>query len=207
MKRELAILLFLTLIFFASGCVSSVQSSPYANATAGKLLYDLGNTSHWSYAVNMTASNVSSTWNMTVDNYAGNPRHQVVATLGNGMDIVYDIWWNSSSYRIERMHAKGSTGGNYQDQDVSPLQINTLPDTGLVFYLVPFQPIGKMNVKNLDGQAAALTVFAATDNHGFTLEYWNHPAIPVPVKILEITKDYNITMMLTDYKIGAPLAP
>lgn len=206
MKRELAILLFLLLVILASGCVSGMQASPYTNATAGKKLYDLGNASHWTYAVNMTASNTSSVWNMTVDNYGGNPRHMVVSTVGNGMDIAYDIWWNETTYQVGQMHAKGTIGDYYQDQDVSPLQINTLPDTGLTYYFVPFQPVSKVNARGLDGQAANLTLFAASDNTGFTVAYWMHPAIPLPAKILMSARDFNTTMMLTDYKIGAPLS-
>lgn len=205
MKRELAILLFFLLVLLASGCVSGIQGSPYANATPGVKLYDLGNVSHWTYAVNMTANNTASEWNMTVDNYGGDPRHMVIYTIGNGMDIVYDVWWNDTTYQVERMHANGSIGDYYQDRDVSPLQIQTLPDTGLLYYWVPFQPVRNAMVKGADGQMANLTVFAATDNSGFTVAYWYHPAVPLPAKIMMSSRDVNVTMMLTDYKQGRPL--
>ncbi|WP_048198305.1 hypothetical protein [Methanocella arvoryzae] len=207
MKRELAILILLLLALLASGCVSGMQGSPYANATPGKKLYDLGNASQWAYAVNMSANETSSEWNMTVHNYAGSPRHMVIHTSGNGMDIIYDVWWNQTTYRVERMHANGSIGDYYQDHDVSPLQIQTLPDTGLNYYFVPFQPIRTVTARGPDGSMANLTVYAATDNQGFTVAYWIHPAVPVPAKILMSTRDFNITMMLTDYKQGPPLPP
>jgi hypothetical protein len=206
-KRELAILLCLLLGLLASGCVSGIQGAPYANATPGKWIFDLGNASHWTYAVNMTANGTASEWNMTVDNYGGSPRHMVIYTVGNGMDIDYDVWWNGTTYQVERMHANGSIGDYYQDHDVSPLQIQTLPDTGLLYYWVPFQPVRYANARGPDGSVANLTVFAATDNRGFTVAYWAHPSMPLPAKIMMSSRDYNVTMMLTDYKQGPPLTP
>jgi len=206
-KREIIILLLLLSALLISGCVSGLQASPYQNATAGRQLYDLGNASRWAYNVSMAADNVTSQWNMTIDNYGGDPRLMVVYTQGNGMDITYNVWWNASTYQVERMHARGSIGGFYQDQDVSPLQINTLPDTGLLYYFVPFQPLGMINVRSTNNQVAALYLFAATDNKGFTVAYWAHPALPVPAKIVLSDRDFNITMLLTDYKIGKPLPP
>ena len=95
----------------------------------------------------------------------------IVGTVGNGMDILYNIWWNASTYKVDRMHAKGYIGDYYQDRDVSPLQVQTLPDTGLLYYFVPMQLTGNVTVKDVTGKTSKLAVFSATDTGGFTLTY------------------------------------
>ena len=127
--------------------------------------------------------------------------YMTVGTVGNGMDILYNVWWNASTYMVDRMHAKGYIGDYYQDRDVSPLQIQTLPDTGLLYYYVPMQFMGNVTVKDATGKTGKLAVFSATNNHGLTLTYWAHPAMPLPPKIELTDRDFKITMSLIDYRM------
>jgi len=185
-----------------SGCISNMQASPYAGATAGQRLYDAANASYWKYGVVMTAGGTNSTWNMTVNSSrdASGEGHMVIVTLGNGLNETYDVGWNTSTYQVDSMHAMGWIGDRYQERNVSPLQIQTLPDTGLIYYFVPFQYAGNVTVRDVNGRAAALGVFTAADTSGFRVTYWVHPSIPVPVKIEMSDKDFDITMMLIDYR-------
>lgn len=186
-----------------AGCVSGMQASPYAGAVTGKQIYDLGNVTYWKYGIIMSAGGTNATWNMTVNNTRGpdGEMQMIVGTVGNGMDIIYDIGYNASTYKVDRMHAKGYIGDYYQDRDVLPLQIQTLPDTGLLYYFVPMQYVGNVTVKDVTGTTAKLAVFSATDNQGFTLTYWAHPAMPLPPKIEMTGRDFKITMNLLDYKM------
>jgi hypothetical protein len=192
---------FLLVAIVAAGCVSGVQSSPYANAVLGKQIYNLSNLSSWKYAVLMSAGGTNSTWNMTVNNTYNHDglSFMNVGTVGNGMDILYDVWYNASTHRIDRMHAKGWIGDYYQERNVSTLQIQTLPDTGLLYHFVPLQYAGAVTVRDVSGQAGQLGVYTATDNRGFRLTYWSHPAMPLPAKIEMSSRDFNITMMLVSY--------
>jgi hypothetical protein len=202
LRHKLALaMFFLFVAIIAAGCVSGVQSSPYDNAVMGKQIYNLSNVSSWKYAVVMSAAGTNSTWNMTVNQTAGpgDDRHMEVGTVGNGMDIVYDIWYNASTYQVDRMHAKGWIGDNYQERNVSTMQVYTLPDTGLMYYFVPLQYAGAVSVRDASGQTGQLGVYTATDNKGFTLTYWAHQAMPLPAKIQMSTRDCNITMMLISY--------
>jgi hypothetical protein len=194
--------MFLLLVaLVAAGCVSGVQSSPYANAVLGKQIYNLSNVSSWKYAVTMSAGGTNSTWNMTVNNtyIPGGDSYMSVGTVGNGMDILYDVWYNASTYKVDRMHAKGWIGDYYQERNVSTLQIQTLPDTGLLYYFVPLQYAGAVTVRDVSGQAGQLGVYTATDTAGFRLTYWAHPAMPLPAKIEMSNRDFNITMMLISW--------
>jgi hypothetical protein len=161
----------------------------------------LSNVSSWKYAVVMSAGGANSTWNMTV-NQTGDPGREMrmeVGTVGNGMDILYDIWYNASTFQVDRMHAKGWIGDYYQERNVSNQQIYTLPDTGLIYYYVPLQYAGAVTVRDVTGNAGQLGVFTATNNQGFRLTYWAHPAMPLPAKIEMSNRDFNITMMLISY--------
>jgi len=186
-----------------AGCVSGMQASPYAGAVTGKQIYDLGNVTFWKYDIIMSAGGTNATWNMTVNNTKGpdGEMQMIVGTVGNGMDIVYDIRYNASTYKVDRMHAKGYIGDYYQDREVLPLQIQTLPDTGLLYYFVPMQYVGNVTVKDVTGKTARLAVFSATDNRGFTLTYWAHPAMPLPPKIEMTGRDFKITMNLLEYRM------
>jgi hypothetical protein len=202
LRHKLALAMFFLLVaLVAAGCVSGVQSSPYANAVTGKQIYNLSNVSSWKYAVVMSAGGANSTWNMTVNQTTAlaGIRHMEVGTIGNGMDIVYDIWYNASTFQVDRMHAKGWIGDYYQERNVSNMQIYTLPDTGLIYYFVPLQYAGAVSVRDASGQTGQLGVFTATDNKGFRLTYWTHPAMPLPAKIEMSSRDFNITMMLISY--------
>ena len=203
MRHKLALaMLFLLVALVAAGCVSGVQSSPYANAVMGKQIYNLSNVSSWKYMVAMSAGGANSTWNMTVNN-TYNPNgesYMDIGTLGNGMDIRYDVWYNASTYQVDRMHAKGSIGDYYQDRNTSTQQIYTLPDTGLIYYFVPLQYAGVVTVRDASGQPGQLGSFTATDNKGFRLTYWANQAMPLPAIIEMSNRDFNITMMLVDYK-------
>ncbi|OPY25525.1 MAG: hypothetical protein A4E28_03092 [Methanocella sp. PtaU1.Bin125] len=203
MRRKIALALLLILAMAAAGCVSGIQASPYAGAVTANQIYDIRNASYWKYGVVMSAGGTNATWNMTVNNtWRPDGESQMTAgTVGNGMDILYDIGYNASTYRVDRMHAKGYIGDFYQDRDVSPLQIQTLPDTGLLYYFVPMQYMGNVTVKDASGRTAGLHVFSATDNRGFTLTYWAHPAMPLPPKIEMTARDFKITMNLLDYKL------
>jgi hypothetical protein len=202
LRHKLALaMFFLFVAIIAAGCVSGVQSSPYANAVMGKQIYNLSNVSSWKYAVLMSAGGANSTWNMTVNNTynPGSESYMSVGTVGNGMDILYDIWYNATTYQVDRMHAKGWIGDYYQERNVSTLQIQTLPDTGLLYYLVPLQYAGAVTVRDVSGQAGQMGVYTAMDTSGFRLTYWAHPAMPLPAKIEMNSRDFNITMMLISY--------
>jgi hypothetical protein len=202
LRHKLALAMFFLLAaIIAAGCVSGVQPSLYENAIMGKQIYNLSNVSSWKYTVVMSAGGTNSTWNMTVNQTAGpdGERHMEVGTVGNGMDILYDIWYNSSTFNVDRMHAKGWIGDYYQERNVSTMQIYTLPDTGLIYYFVPLQYAGAVSVHDVNGQTGQLWVYTATDNKGFRLTYWAHPAMPLPAKIEMSNRDFNITMMLISY--------
>jgi hypothetical protein len=185
----------------AAGCVSGPQN-PYANAVPGYKLYNLSNASSWEYTVIMSAGGANSTWNMTVNNSIdpGGQRNMTVGTVGNGMDILYDVWWNGTSYQVDRMTAKGSIGDYYQERNVSAQQILTLPDIGLQYYYVPLQYAGNVNVRDTTGKISQLYVYTATGNAGLTLTYWIHPAMPLPAKIQLSSQDMNITMYLVGWR-------
>lgn len=205
MRHKLALAtLFLVAVLtvIVCGCVSGVQSSPYSNAVAGKEFYDLNNLSYWKYAITMSAGGANSTWNMTVNDTrnTGAERYMTIGTVGNGMDIMYDIWWNATTYQISQMHARGWIGDDYQDKNVSTLQVFTLPDTGLTYYFVPFQYAGNTTVKGANGVTAPAYVYTATDNKGFSVTYWVHTRIPLPIKVEMASRDFKITMMLVDYR-------
>jgi hypothetical protein len=203
LRHKLALAMFLLLVaIVAAGCVSGVQSSPYANAVTGKQIYNLSNVSSWKYAVVMAAGGANSTWNMTVNNTYNRygDSYMDIGTVGNGMDIRYDVWYNATTYQVDRMHAKGWIGDYFQDRNTSSQQILTLPDTGLMYYFVPLQYAGAVTVRDASGQAGQLGVYTATDNRGFRLTYWSHPAMPVPAKIEMSNRDFNITMMLISYR-------
>jgi hypothetical protein len=195
------LLLAVACTFVAAGCISGIQATP-PGSVAGRQFYDLGNLTGWKYAVNMSASGVDSSWNMTVNNTRGEggERHMIVGTIGNGMDIVYDIWWNATTYQVSRMHARGWVGDDYQDRDVSTLQIYTLPDTGLTYYFVPFQHAGNVTVKGGNGAESLAYVYTAADNKGFRVTYWAHPMVPLPIKVEMSSADFKITMTLVDYR-------
>lgn len=203
MRHKLALAFLLLLVAaVAAGCVSGAPSNPYANAVPGKQLYNLNNVSSWEYTVVMSASGANATWNMTV-NQTGDPgkeRHMEVGTVGNGMDILYDIWYNATTYQVKDMHAKGWIGDYYQERNVSNQQILTLPDIGLQYYFVPLQYAGTVSVRDASGETGQLYVFTASDNKGFSLTYWAHPAMPLPAKIQMSNSDMNLTMMLVDYR-------
>ena len=203
MRHKLALAMFFLLVaIVAAGCVSGVQSSPYANAVMGKQIYNLSNASSWKYTVVMAAGGANSTWNMTVNNTynPGSESFMDIGTVGNGMDIRYEVWYNASTYQLSRMHAKGWIGDYYQDRNTSIQQIQTLPDTGLLYYFVPLQYAGAVSVRDISGQAGQLDVYTATDNRGFRLTYWAHPMMPLPAKIEMSNRDFNITMMLISYQ-------
>lgn len=203
MRHKLALaFLFLLAVVVAAGCVSSAPSNPYANAIPGKQLYNLSNVTSWQYAVTMSAAGTNSTWNMTANNSIDpdGERHMTVGTVGNGMNILYHIWWNGTTYQVDRMNATGYIGDYYQARNVSPMQVQTLPDTGLLYYAVPLQYAGAVAVKDTSGQTGQLYVFTATNNRGDSLTYWTHPAVPVPAKIQMNFQGTNITMMLISYR-------
>jgi hypothetical protein len=167
----------------------------------GKQIYNLSNVSNWKYTVLMSAGGTNSTWNMTVNNTfnPGSESYMSVGTVGNGMNILYDVWYNATTYQVDHMHAKGWIGDYYQERNVSTLQIQTLPDTGLLYYAVPLQYAGAVTVRDVSGQAGQLGVYSAMDTSGFRLTYWAHPAMPLPAKIEMSNRDFNITMMLISY--------
>ncbi|MCD1294569.1 hypothetical protein CUJ83_06080 [Methanocella sp. CWC-04] len=209
MKSSHALFLAMIMIFvILSGCCSGLQGNPMysgKNITPGYKLYNVDKLQYWKYNVTMAASGVNSTWDMTVQvDYpmidGEKLRHMVVDTVGNGMDIQYDIWSNISSYNIERMYAKGNIGDYHQEREVSKLQIYTLPDVGLAYIIVPFMHTGNITVVDPNGNPGKVMYYSATDNKNFTVSYWVHPDIPVPVKIVLSEKNFQITMMLVDYK-------
>jgi len=209
LRRHLALAFLLLAGVIAAGCVSGPGPSPYANAVMAKNVYDVANVSSWTYAINMSAGGTSSAWNMTVNNTRvtgpegplddGGEMYMTVGTVGNGMDVLYDVWWNATTYQVDRMHAKGWIGDYYQDRNVSTQQILTLPDTGLNYYFVPLQYAGTVTIKDATGKQGQLGIYTATDNSGFRVTYWAHPAIPLPVKIEMSNRNFNITMMLINY--------
>ena len=205
LKRAYVLALMLIILAaLAFGCISQAQPNP-KNATYGYLFYDFNKAHDWKYNVTMVAGNASSTWNMTVHqvNETDNGsilRHFTVDTVGNGMNITYDIWSNATTYQVTRMHAKGSTGNFYQDEETSALQVYTLPDFGLAYYYVPFSSVKTVEVAGADGRIAPATWYAATDNRGFTVAYLINPAVPVPLSVKTIDRNTNVTSMLLDYK-------
>jgi hypothetical protein len=205
LRHKLALaFLFLLAAGVAAGCVSGAPSNSYADTIPGKQLYNLSNVSHWEYSVVMSTSGANSTWNMTMNQMTepGKERHMEIGTVGNGMDILYDVWYDTSTFQVNRMHAKGWIGDYYQERNVSTMQIQTLPDTGLLYYQVPMQFAGSVMVRDVGGQAGQLNVFTASNGRGLTLTYWTHPAIPVPVKIQLNNSEMGVilTMMLDSYK-------
>jgi len=64
---------------------------------------------------------------------------------------------------------------------------------------VPLQYAGAVTVRDVSGQAGQLGVFTATDNKGFRLTYWAHPAMPLPAMIEMSSRDFNISMKLISY--------
>jgi hypothetical protein len=192
-----ALIILAALVF---GCISGAQPS-LNNTTYGYKFYNFNQAHAWKYNVSMAAGGVNSTWDMLVSqkNETVNGsvlRHFIVETIGNGMNITYDIWSNASTYQVTRMHAKGSIGDFYQDADTSTLQIYTLPDFGLSYYYVPFSPVKQITVIGQDGKTAPATLYAATDNKGFTVAYLVNPDVSVPLKIETIDKNYKVTSML-----------
>ena len=149
----------------------------------------------------MSAGGANSTWNMTVNNTFNQDgdSYMDIGTVGNGMDIRYDVWYNGSTYQVTRMHAKGWIGDYYQERNVSTLQIQTLPDTGLLYYFVPLQYAGAVTIRDASGQDGQLGVFTASDNKGQRLTYWAHPAMPLPAMIEMNSTDCILRMMLISY--------
>jgi hypothetical protein len=194
-----ALIIVTALVF---GCVTQAQQSP-KNATYGYKFFDFNKAHDWTYNITMSTNGTNSTWNMMVhqENETINGsvvRHFVILTVGNGMNITYDVFSNASTYQVTDMHAKGSTGDFYQDTDTSTLQIYTLPDFGLAYYFVPFAPVKTITVIGADGRTAPATLYSATDNKGFTVAYLANPDIPVPIKIETIDKNFKVTSLLTD---------
>jgi len=185
-----------------AGCVSQAQN--LNNATLGVNFYNYSQVHYWKDNVTMNASNVTSTWNMTVyvrnDTLNGTPvRYMQILTQGNGMYITYDVWSDPKTMAVTRMHAKGYTGDYFQDKDTSVLQINTLPDVGLSYYFVPFWPIRNMTAKTPDGNIIPITVYSASDNKGLTVSYWMCPYVPVPMKAEVADPNLRITETLVEY--------
>ncbi len=196
-----ALIILAALVF---GCISQAQPSPN-NSTYGYKFFDFNKAHDWKYNVTMSAGGVNSTWDMMVhqENETINGsvvRHFVIQTIGNGMNITYDVWSNASTYQVTRMHAKGSTGDFYQDNDTSTLQIFTIPDFGLTYYSVPLSPVKTITVVGADGRSAPATLYAATDNKGFTVAYLANRDVPVPLKIETIDKNIKVTSMLMEVK-------
>ena len=202
MKRAYVAVFILLLIPCAalvSGCVS--QALNMSNATYGSSFYNLSNVHYWEDNVVMTANGTSSTWNMTVyvknDTYNGQPaRYMQVVTVGNGMNITYDIWSNPTTYSVLNMHAKGTIGDFYQDKDTSVLQIGTLPDVGLTFYYIPFWPVSNTTVRMPNGNTIPVTIYSVTDNNGNSLSYMIYKQSPVPLKVEIAQKTYTIDQTL-----------
>ncbi|HEY3422094.1 MAG TPA: hypothetical protein VGK13_02970 [Methanocellaceae archaeon] len=186
------------------GCITHAQPSPN-NVTYGYKFFNFNQAHDWKYNVTMAAGGVNSTWNMSVhqENETINGsimRHFIVETIGNGMNITYDVLSNASTYQVTNMHAKGSIGDFYQDKDTSTLQVNTIPDFGLIYYFVPFSPVKQITVVGQDGRTAPATLYAATDNKGFTVAYLVNPTVPVPLKIEATDKNCKVTSMLTEVR-------
>lgn len=204
MKRAYALVFALIIcIALVSGCTSQAEPSQ-KNATAGYKFYDFNKAHTWKMNITMYASGVNSTWDMIVhqenETVDGSIlRHFQIDTIGNGMNITYDVWSNATTYEVTRMHAKGYTGDYYEDRDTSKQQVYTLPDFGLSYYFVPFLPIRQINVVSPDGRIAPATIYAATDNKGFTVAYWINPSLPVPIKVEATDKNFKITSMLVEY--------
>lgn len=200
MKRVLPVAILLG-ILLVSGCCGQMPMSVPPGGKMGKDLYNVNSLSQWTYNVTMSSGGVNSSWDMNVTNGRdGGLRHTIVHTLGNGMDIVYNVWSNMTTFDIDRMHAKGTIGDYMQDRDVSKLQIYTLPDVGLSYWFVPFALVGNQTIKDPNGNLASVGVYSATDNKGFSVTYWKHPQVPVPLYVEMKDKSFRITMMLTEYK-------
>jgi hypothetical protein len=199
----LAILLVISgaLVF---GCITTAQP-PSKDAVYGYKFFDFNKAHYWKMNVTMSASGVNATWDMAVrqNNETINGsilRHFQVDTIGNGMNITYDIWSNATTYEVVRMHAKGAIGDFYQDTDTSTLQIYTLPDFGIIYYLVPLSPLRNVTVSMPDGNTATAYWYAATDNKGYTIAYLANPNVPVPLEIKTIDKNYEVTSRLMEYQ-------
>jgi hypothetical protein len=200
MKRALLVVIVIGVILGA-GCCGPMQMNVPPGAKMGKDLYNVNGLSQWTYNVTMSSGGVNSSWDMNVTNgFDGDLRHMIVHTLGNGMNIVYNVWSNKTTFDIDRMHANGTIGDYLQDRDVSKLQIYTLPDVGLSYWFVPFTLAGNQSIRDPDGNAATVGVYSATDNKGFSVTYWKHLHVPVPLFIEMKDKNFRITMMLTGYK-------
>lgn len=203
MKHAYALAFALIIVSaLAFGCVTQAQQFP-KNATYGYKFFDFNQAHDWKYNVTMSTNGTNSTWDMMVhqENETVNGsviRHFIIQTIGNGMNITYDVWSNASTYQVTSMHAKGSAGDFYQDTDTSTLQIYTLPDFGLAYYFVPFTPVKTITVVGADGRTAPATLYSATDNKGFTVAYLANPSIPVPIKIETIDKNSKVTSMLME---------
>lgn len=198
----LAVFLIILCAAMVSGCYSSAEY--LKNATPGSSFYNFNGVRYWKDSVTMYASGANSTWNMTVfvrnDTLDGKPvRYMQVITQGNGMDITYDIWSNLTTLEVLKMHAKGSIGDYFQDEDTSKLQIYTLPDIGLSYYFVPFWPIKNIMGRAADGSIIPITVYSASDNKGFSVTYWVSPRVPVPIRVEMADKNFKITEMLLEY--------
>lgn len=203
MKRDRLLFFALILICLAVAGCTQMPAAPMnsGDVVIGHKLYNIDRLSYWKYNVTMATKDTNASWDMMVNNsIEDGTRHMGVYTLGNGMDITYDVRSNVSSYKIDRMYANGTIGDYYQNREVSPLQIFTLPDTGLSYYYVPFRDMGNVTIKGTGGNEAQANVYSASDNRGFTVTYWVHPEIPAPVRIEMSTSDFEIVMMLTDYK-------
>jgi hypothetical protein len=171
------------------------------NATYGSSFYNFNNVHYWEDNVVMTANGTSSTWNMTVyvnnSTYEGKPaRYMQVVTVGNGINITYDVWSDPTTYSVLNMHANGTMGNYSQDKDTSILQIDTLPDMGLTFYYIPFWPVTSTTVRMPNGNTIPVTVYSVTDNIGDTLSYMIYKESPVPLKVDIVQKTYTMEQTL-----------
>jgi len=201
-RAYVGVIFLLVCAALASGCVS--QADYLKNATFGSSFYDYGKVHYWKNNVTMYGGGVNSTWNMTVhvmnDTLDGKPaRYMKVVTEGNGMNITYDVWSNATTYKILKMHARGTQGDYFQDRDTSTLQIYTLPDIGLSYYFVPFWPVKNVTVRTSDGVMMPVKIYSASDNRGFSVTYMVSPMVPVPIKVEIVDKNFKITETLVDY--------
>lgn len=182
-----------------SGCVS--QALDMRNATYGKSFYDFNNVHYWEDNVVMTANGTSSSWNMTVyvKNVTYNDKPALylqVVTVGNGMNITYDVWSDPATYNVLKMHANGTIGNYSQDKDTSVLQIDTLPDVGLTFYYVPFWPVANTTARMANGNTIPVTIYSVTDNMGNSLSYMIYKGSPVPLKVEISQQTYKMEQTL-----------
>jgi hypothetical protein len=119
-----------------------------------------------------------------------------VVTVGNGINITYDVWSDPTTYSVLNMHANGTMGNFSQDKDTSVLQIGTLPDMGLTFYYIPFWPVSSTTVRMPNGNTIPVTVYSVTDNSGDTLSYLIYKESPVPLKVDIVQKTYTMEQTL-----------